>query len=258
MAIIALLFWLNTPVLAQGNHYDTSENSYEKYESSPTDYPKITSSEKQLYGKSFVSEDIYKRIQRLEQALFNKNFDSEELIDRVDRISDKMENGNKSNYSQDNDISSNLPINDINAIENRAFGRLFSNDNPVLRVERLEREILGATQSGDINDRIEKLKDAGSTQYSSSFNKDTFVDSDTSFSDDENNNFPLFGNSLSNYGSYSGNPQSGILNYIVPMVLPILQNLLNYNPNAQYGYPTPSNYQSNFSNTGGAKVQILE
>jgi hypothetical protein len=237
IAITVLLFLMLNPVFAvQNTPYgvqNNAESPSSQYDDSATDYPKVTNFENRLYNRSFTGQNIYSRISRIEKTLFTKSFDSEELIDRVDRISDNLENKNDKKPafdSYDDNISSNLPLGDLNNLEEKTFGHPYQNDNPVVRIKRLENELLGATQSGDMNNRIERLKVASQNQGLSDFSdRDDFSASNPNLDNFEN----LGGGS--GFSSYGGNSSTGILNSLIPALMPYLQNLLNYNSNLNNG-----------------------
>lgn len=113
-----------------------------------SNYPKITQIEKKIYSKSYENEDIYQRLSRIEMSLYKKTFDSDDLSTRVDNISDRT-------------LVSAMPgylLNDISALEERNFQKVFQNDTPDNRIERLEYHLIGAIQDGNYKDRIYKLK----------------------------------------------------------------------------------------------------
>ncbi len=50
----------------------------------------------------------------------------------------------------------------ISRLENRVFNRTYNYDTPEERISRLERQMFGATQSGDLKTRLAKVKRASS------------------------------------------------------------------------------------------------
>lgn len=114
-------------------------------------YPKITQIETSLYGKTFENLDIIQRVSRIEQTLFNKTYPRSSLIQRVDNI--------MSNYNQLNKYP-NISKNVLSKMEARVFSRTYVKENPQRRIERLEQQLFGAVQSGDINARYDSLKTA--------------------------------------------------------------------------------------------------
>lgn len=254
----ALFFMLNNSVLAQVDYSDYQDNNEGSYTYSATSYPKITNLENKLYHKSFVNDDVYNRLSRIEGTLFSHTFKNEALIDRVDRISDKLDVGSGRSYtsSQSNDIATSSPLNDLKNMETRTFGSSYPKDNPIYRVERLERQVLGATQSGDLDSRIESLKIASQQQYFDDFNTTSFMSKNLPYSSGNTSSFPLYGSG--NHSTYSGNSQDGILNYVIPTVLPFIQNLLNFKSNSNDNFSQPSSYHSYSTNGATAGVHILD
>lgn len=53
-----------------------------------------------------------------------------------------------------------LPIESINALEKYSLNRVYKNDNPISRLERLETEAFGAVQHGDLISRYENVEAA--------------------------------------------------------------------------------------------------
>lgn len=52
-------------------------------------------------------------------------------------------------------------MNDLTRLEKRVFNQTFDYDNQNTRIERLERKIFGACQSGSLDERLNLLKNAG-------------------------------------------------------------------------------------------------
>lgn len=72
-----------------------SEKSYVVPPSAPakpdaTDYPTVTSMERNVFGKDFRSEAIQQRLDRLETKMFNRTYPDRDLVDRVDTLSSKV------------------------------------------------------------------------------------------------------------------------------------------------------------------------
>jgi hypothetical protein len=55
-----------------------------------SDYPTISKYEYQLFGKSYVKEDITVRLSRIEKTLFGKDAHKDALVDRMDHISQRL------------------------------------------------------------------------------------------------------------------------------------------------------------------------
>ncbi|MBY0403516.1 MAG: hypothetical protein K2X66_06425 [Cyanobacteria bacterium] len=55
-----------------------------------SDYPTISKYEYQLFGKSYIKEDITVRLSRIEKTLFGKDAHKDALVDRMDHISQRL------------------------------------------------------------------------------------------------------------------------------------------------------------------------
>lgn len=142
IVLVAILLLAMSSVYA-----DTVDGTDANYAQGNNNYPKITQIEKRLYTKSYQTEDIYKRLDRLENSIFHKNFPSTDLATRVDNISDKVQYSAMPGYL----------LNDIALLEEANFNKIFKNDSPDARLERLEYHLVGAVQGGNYKDRVYNL-----------------------------------------------------------------------------------------------------
>ena len=126
-------------------------------EDTDTDYPKINLAEKQLFGKTYQNEDITNRLSRLEHKLFKTNYQYLSLAERTDNITRKMQIGEFSGISP----------RELSVMEQRIFMKTYPQDDAEMRITRLEKEIFGAMQGGDIKERFETLQSA--TKYYNAF-----------------------------------------------------------------------------------------
>lgn len=171
-----------------------------------TSYPKISQIENKLYSKSYDSEDIYKRLDRLEATLFHKNFASNDLATRVDNVADKSQYSAMPGYL----------LTDIGTLEQNNFDKIFKNDNPDARLERLEYHLIGAVQDGNYKDRVYKLKSLNSENYATKY----LDDNSYAYTEDYT---PIKGHSVNKVRS-SG--MSSTLQNVLFMVAPFLFGLL--------------------------------
>lgn len=111
-------------------------------------YPKITQIEKKMYNKSYENEDIYQRLNRLELSLHKVVSSDADLVTRVDNLSNELQISAMPGYL----------LKDIGVLEQANFEKIFKNDTPDNRLERLEYHLIGAVQDGNFQDRIFKLK----------------------------------------------------------------------------------------------------
>lgn len=116
--------------------------------SSYNNYPMVTKIEQNIFHKSYDNEDIYERLSRLEQSIYHQTYENDALADRVDRLS---KHANISDFPA-------FLVGDIERLERQHLSKTYSNESPEQRLERVEYQLLGATQSGDYEDRIENLK----------------------------------------------------------------------------------------------------
>lgn len=133
------------------NSYQNTSASLPVEQASNINYSRITEIEQSLYGKTYQGQNIANRLSRIEQSLFNKSYPSATNLQRLDNV--------VSNYNQINRYP-NISTNVLSKLERQAFNQAYPEYNPLRRIERLEQQILGATQSGDVNARYEFLKTA--------------------------------------------------------------------------------------------------
>jgi len=128
-------------------------------------YPRITKFEKELFNSAFENENIYNRLNRIEDRLFGNTYESLSLYDRVEQIANELDN--KTTMPEVTGVTAMnnaaVPLNKLSDIERKMLNRTFENDNLTTRVERLETQLFGAVQSGNIDDRISNLLCAANT-----------------------------------------------------------------------------------------------
>ena len=135
-------------------------------------YPKINTLESNLFKRTFERENIYKRLARLENRLFKEAYPNLPLSTRVDNILNNVDAG----------IMYNISTKELAKLETKVLGRTYSNDDTESRITRLEKEMLGAMQGGNLTERFNTVKTA-SKHY---------------------NSYPEIANSQSVYQTYSG------------------------------------------------------
>lgn len=136
----ALSYQVTTITPMQPNDYGYNTNSY----------PKITQVENILFNMSYANEDIYDRLNRIETKMFNHLNSDLSLAERVDNIIGQI----------DPSQLYNIPIEKLAQIENKLFGRTYPNDDTETRIIRMEKEMLGAMQGGDLDERYQTVADA--------------------------------------------------------------------------------------------------
>lgn len=127
-------------------------------------YSDVNRIEQSLFGHTFANQNISMRLSRIEKTLFTTTYPNSSNIQRIDNII--------SNFNQMNKYP-NISKNELSKMESRILGQSFSQSNAETRIERLEQQIFGAVQSGDLNSRYETLKLAAKT-----YNKNTIYSPD--------------------------------------------------------------------------------
>lgn len=125
---------------------------YSQYQAPETaeNYPKITQIEYALFNRSYEKESIYNRLTRLENKLFRRNFNNMPLSARVDNITNNVDAG----------IIHNISTKELAKLERKVLGRIYAGDDTESRITRLEKEMLGAMQGGNLTQRFETIKTA--------------------------------------------------------------------------------------------------
>lgn len=119
-------------------------------------YPKITQLEINMFKRTYERENIYKRLSRIEQKIFNQEFKNMPLASRVDNILSNIDAG----------IMHNISERELARTETKVLGRTYPNDDTESRITRLEKEMLGAMQGGNLPERFNTVKTA-SRHYNS-------------------------------------------------------------------------------------------
>lgn len=215
-----------------------------------SDYQKVTQIELSLFGKNFAYQDILIRLSRIEKNIFNRTYPNLTLSQRVDNII--------ANYNQSIEYP-NISKNTLTKIEMKIFGRNFNEESKQNRIERLEQQILGAVQSGDILTRYETLKtlagNYNSNQYSPNYYSNPLISTQGGWKGVLSS---LGGMLLGNNGTITG---------FTPGLDPYYTNspYLNYSSLGSPGYGYYNGYRSNrgyydrFNNYGSQTgVTILD
>ena len=104
--------------------------------------------EQSLFGHSFANLNVVSRLSKIEKSLFNATYPNASATQRMDNII--------SNFNQINKYP-NISKNTLSKIEKKVFNQTFSQNSPDRRIERLEQQVFGAVQSGDIDSRYQNL-----------------------------------------------------------------------------------------------------
>ena len=112
-------------------------------------YPDLNQIEQSLFGRVFSSQDISTRLTRIEKTLFTTTYPNSTNTQRIDNII--------SNYNQINKYP-NISTDVLSGMESKVLNQRFPQYSAERRIEKLEQQMFGAVQSGDINSRYEALK----------------------------------------------------------------------------------------------------
>lgn len=115
----------------------------------PNNYSNISKLEQTLFNRTFAEQNITIRLSRLEKKLFNTTYPNANSNKRIDNIISNCNQAMK--YP-------NISKNVLSDLEEKVFGQKFPQNGPVRRIERLEQQVFGAVQSGDINARYDTLR----------------------------------------------------------------------------------------------------
>lgn len=110
---------------------------------------RLTLVEKNIYGKSFEHQEVNLRLNRLEKSMFNKTYPSLSNEERIENLF--------VNYNYE--VRQAIPQ-ELSDMENCVFKKVYAQDDDLTRVSRLESEVLGAIQRGNLNNRMNTLKNA--------------------------------------------------------------------------------------------------
>lgn len=119
-------------------------------------YPKITQIEYALFKRSYEKQNIYTRLSRIERKLFKRNYNNLPLASRMDNITKNIDSG----------VMCNISNKDLIKLEKKVLGQTYEGDDTESRITRMEKEMLGAMQDGDLNTRLETITKA-SKHYNS-------------------------------------------------------------------------------------------
>lgn len=197
-------------------------------------YPKITQLEINIFKRTFERESIYKRLARLEHRLFKSEYPNMPLASRVENILANVDAG----------VMYNISEKELAKLEIKILARTYPNDDTESRITRLEKEMLGAMQSGNIKDRFETIRVA-SKHYNSYPEIVQSQNAYQSYGMNHRFNSRGFGGFMQNFlGAILGNMNTGAMTgYTPPIYDP-------YNPYAQTTPYSPMGAYSGFMNPG--------
>ena len=224
-------------------------------------YPRVSALEQDIFNATYDNDDVAVRLERLEKKLFGKPNTSMDLSERTDRLEAVIDPDYSSNAVKPNDR---IQLT-LSALEQQILGHTYNRDSTEKRIKRLEEDVLGASQNGNIEDRLmtlEKALNSSEPQYSSnaipSFNMGS-----TGFSHE--NSYPQCNPTTT---QTSG---AGMMGVIQNLLMEILRGYIGqtggYYPyngynSGIYPYSSTTNYYPNYSNSNAqygqsGRVKIL-
>ena len=141
--LLGLCFSFNTSFSCAFTIYEPPEVTNNGY----TSYPKITQLENIILKKTYENEDIEQRLERLEKKACARTHKGSDLAWRVDNLMGKI----------DQSELYNIPSKELASIEKKILGKSYKKDNINNRLARLEYKMLGASQSGKIDERYQTI-----------------------------------------------------------------------------------------------------
>jgi len=231
------------------NYYSANQN-YQADADTSNSYPKVTKIEALIFKQTFVNEDIEKRLARIENKMFRKTNSDMSLAERVDLISNNIDPG----------VFYDISSEKLSYIENKIFGRQYPNDDTETRIIRLEKEMLGAMQDGNLKERFDVVAQA-SKHYTSfpSLQEDNYNTAQQPYNRNyqnyqrySNTPYTTYSNSNTNQRGLKntlGNIVSGLLGVgtMTGFTPPIYPS--QYSNGYQYYNPT-NNYYDPYTNQG--------
>ena len=153
MKKILLLFFI---VVMCGVGVDTYAYDYVKDGFPPiltsNQYSKIGEVEQSVFGQRYENQHIGARLNRLEKTLFNKTFPKLTYDSRIQKIILNYKNG--SSFSG------------LSKIERQVFDMIYENETPETRISRIEQQVMGTVQQGDLLARYRNLQRVVPSYYS--------------------------------------------------------------------------------------------
>lgn len=214
-----------------------------------------------LFGKSFSAQNTSKRLARIEQKLFAQNYSTASDDQRIDNII--------SNFNQMNKYP-NISSGTLTKIERQVLNQTFEQNGAKRRIERLEEQMFGAVQSGDLTARYDAVKMAAQN-----YKNRNLADTDNYFNPKANLRRGLsfgFGNGrmtgfTPNLNPFNNNTTSCDdfdSGYYNPAMYNRNSYSNNYNPSSNYNYGSSMGprgfrtYNGTSSFGSGAGVTILD
>lgn len=191
-------------------------------------YYGISRIEQSMFGRAFENLDILTRLSRIEKNLFNTTYPNATKEQRIDNII--------SNFNQINKYP-NISKSVLSGLEAKVFHQNYPQNGPERRIERLEQQVFGAVQSGDLNTRYENLRTAVANYNA---NKTAYYPTAIA---------PTGLRGI--LGNIGNSMMGGSMTGFTPPIDPYNNFSAGYNNYNNYGYNQPSNSYLNPYTTGG-------
>ena len=218
---------------------------------SNTNYSDIGQIEQSLFGRTYVTQSIPARLSRIEKSLFTTTYPNSTTAQRIDNII--------LNFNQLNKYP-NISKHVLSRMETQILNQDYPQNSPERRIERLEQQIFGAVQSGNVDNRYQTLLVASKNYRRTNQTNQDYSD-------------PLSQGGWKNVAGAIGNSLLG--GSMTGFTPPINPNYDNYNNNynnynnsynsypsgygAYQGYRSNHGYSDSFKNySSGTGVTILD
>ena len=116
-------------------------------------FNRISQTEQTILGQTYENQRVDLRLERLEKNVFNRTYPRLSYEQRLNNII--------INYRNNNAISG------LNKLEQKVFGEIYNSDTDESRISRLEQEVMGTVQSGNLVSRYKNLQKIVPTYYHS-------------------------------------------------------------------------------------------
>lgn len=137
------------PLMQQNNNYNnitSLPDPFVKHQNA--NYPDITKIEQTLFGNTYPTQDITIRLSRIERSMFSSTYPNASIDQRIQNVI--------MNFNQINKYP-NISQNTLSRMESKILHQQFPQNSAQRRIERLEEQIFGAAQSGDLDTRYNNL-----------------------------------------------------------------------------------------------------
>ncbi len=119
--------------------------------------------EKSIWGFDYSKDETSKRLSRIENNVFGQTNQNLTIEQRIKKLNEAMgfeseEESKKQVWELDKTEVAGINYPQIDVLEYQLFKGTYEKENIYKRLERLEKQIFGSTQEGDLATRTDKLK----------------------------------------------------------------------------------------------------